>query len=391
MVKSIFRKVSLERIASPEQIDRLLVIVRIPGWIALLCMIVLTVVILIWSVFGAIPTSVSGVGVFFKPSDIQAINSSSEGIVETIDVKTGDTVKKGIELLTLYSSRLSQEYEGLKNKIRYAEAEMKIEQEKSGARMRIRLDLNRNILQIQELKRKFLEETLSGAINDPFLMFTLRKNLFDVQMAIQVQRSGIEMLEIDHSSRWQWELLTLKEKMKIAESDLKNLRICAPEDGTILEIDTLVGQAVRVGSPLIWFESASKPGEEELIFGFFPIDQGTQIKEGMKADIAFENVNQKLYGKMIGKVVRVLPYAASKQDEILQSIPSEELRDFITQRSVSILVEIAPVNNSETPSGYQWTTPKGPPFPILRGSIASVNIVTAEKKPFTYLISVSDE
>ncbi len=325
MEKNLFRKSSLEHLTSPEQIDRLLVIVRVPGWIALLCMIGLTGLILVWSVTGSIPTTVNGVGVFFNPQDIRAITSSTNGVIETIHVKTGDTVKKGTELFTLSNSTLVQEREELKTKIRYLETAISDETEQ-----------NRDSTKLEEKK---------------------------------------------------WLLLMLKEQQEMLENRLKNLVVYAPEDGTVLEINTLVGKTVSVGSHLVWFERASQRGEENLIFSFFSIDQGSQIKEGMRTDISFDTVNQNLYGKMIGKVVRVLPYAASIQDEILQSIPSIQLRNFLLQPSISILVEVEPVKNPKTPSGYQWTTPKGSPFPILRGSLSSVSVVVSEKKPIAYLLS----
>jgi HlyD family secretion protein len=388
----MFRKSSLDRLTSPDQIDRLLVIVRPPGWIALICMIVLATLFFLWSILGEIPITVTGVGVFFNPRDIQTINSESKGVVEIIHVTTGDKIQKGMELITLRNPYLSQEYEELKNKIQYAEKEIVREEEKISQRLTTRLNLERNLLQIQQQKLKFLEEILSGPSKDP----QLKQDLFDVQMAFQVQKNEISLIEEGLSNpnnieEKKWELVKLQEQLNTLKAHLKNLVIYAPENGIVLEINTITGQSVDMGATLIWFEKALKPDEENLVFGFFPINQGTQVKVGMKAYIEFSAVNRELYGKMVGEVKRVLPFATSKQGEILQSIPSVQLRNFLSQNSVSTVVEVEPINNLTTPSGYQWTTPQGPPFLIPRGSLSTVSILIAEKKPITYLFPVANE
>src|SRR3990167_8692658 len=101
MAKTVFRKVALERLASPEQIDRLLAVVSVRGWIALIVILLLSACILIWSFVGEITVTASGVGVFFNPDNIHIIRSSVEGAVEQVNFTEGDLVKEGEELLTL--------------------------------------------------------------------------------------------------------------------------------------------------------------------------------------------------------------------------------------------------------------------------------------------------
>lgn len=278
MAKELFRKVSLERLASPEQMDRLLTIVKVPGWIALFCLIILTLSIFLWSLFAVIPTTVNGVGMFFNPRAIVVINSHTEGDIERIDVKTGDSVKRGDELVS-----------------------------------------------------------------------------------IRAHGSG------------------------------ESVAIEAPSDGIILEINAIQGDDTRVASTLMWLEKSGSSQEEDLIYSFFPVSQAAQIKEGMPALVAFNGVNPEKYGKMRGQVKRVQPFAASQQGEILRSIPSQQLRDFLSNHSASVIVEIAPTSSSSTPSGYLWTTEMGPPSAINRGSIGSVSVVIEERHPISYLFPVQQD
>jgi HlyD family secretion protein len=399
MAKNLFRKVSLERLASPEQIDRLLMIVRVPGWIALLSVISLIIILLIWSMVGTIPKTVNGIGMFFNPQDLVAIPSRVNGTVEKISVKVGDVIKEGEELISLQNPSLVIEYETLDDEIQFAETEIASELGKRKKRLKNRLNFERTILQIQQLRLKFLEEALLGQSNDSLLFYGLKQNFYDVQIAVQTQMSAIATLE-DHLSnpedsseldQQRWELISLKIKLKTLQNLLCHLTTYAPEDGTILEINSLLGQEIKTGSILMWLQKMVKSEEESLIYSFFTLGEGAQIKEGMTAQIAFDSASPNRYGKMIGKIKHVFPFAASKQGEILQSISSGQLRDFLSQQSTTIIVEIEPTLNSETPSGYQWTTLKGPPFAIPQGSLCSVNIIIEEKKLISYLFPTAND
>jgi len=66
---SIFRKVALDRLSSPEELDQLSRITSPRGWLALAAVAVLLLALLVWSIFATIPTSVSGEGVLAASED----------------------------------------------------------------------------------------------------------------------------------------------------------------------------------------------------------------------------------------------------------------------------------------------------------------------------------
>lgn len=318
MAKDLFQKKTVEKLESPEQIDRLLVIVRVPGWIALWSICGIIAMILIWSVVSTIPVVVNGMGVFFHPQDILVVQSQTDGVVRSIAIHPGDAVQENMLLITLHNPSLLLEQEELRNRIQYG------------------------------------EEEIENPQSDP----------------LQVENR-------------KWELIALKERLKTVEWSLQELSIRSPVTGTVLDIEVLQGQAIRAGSLVLWLQKASQQGEKELFYSFYPL--GSPIREGMTAFLQFEGIDPMRYGKMVGRVLRVLPFAASRKGEILQSIPSEQLREFLTAQPASLIVEIEPTPHAHTPSGYQWTTQSGPPYPISRGSVATVSIVVENKHPISYL------
>lgn len=64
---SIFRKESLERLSSPEQLDQLMQVVNAKSWIPLATLGSLLALAVIWSVFGRIPITAIGKGALVHP------------------------------------------------------------------------------------------------------------------------------------------------------------------------------------------------------------------------------------------------------------------------------------------------------------------------------------
>ena len=104
--KEIFRKVSLERLSSPEQLDQLIQIVSPKGWIALIGIGCLLLAVCIWGFFGSIPIRVFGQGIIMHKKGIFTITARGEGIIEKWYVDIGDKVSKGQPIASITQTEL---------------------------------------------------------------------------------------------------------------------------------------------------------------------------------------------------------------------------------------------------------------------------------------------
>lgn len=95
MNTQLFRKKSLEQLQSPDQLDSLLTVTSLRGWIALTGTVVLLIVILVWGFFGNLPVNVNGQGIFLSSGGIQNVISNENGQISDISVEPGDMVEKG--------------------------------------------------------------------------------------------------------------------------------------------------------------------------------------------------------------------------------------------------------------------------------------------------------
>lgn len=80
----LYRKSALEKISSPEQLDKALTVISPLSWIALAAVTVMIVVTIIWSVVGTIPMTVAALGVVSLPKDTVTVFSLESGEVRAL-------------------------------------------------------------------------------------------------------------------------------------------------------------------------------------------------------------------------------------------------------------------------------------------------------------------
>jgi multidrug efflux pump subunit AcrA (membrane-fusion protein) len=93
--QDIFRKVALERLSSPEELDQLMQVTTAKGWLALVSLGVLLAVALVWGFFGRIPTTLDGQGILLKTEGVYNVPAVTAGQVTGIYVNVGDVVSEG--------------------------------------------------------------------------------------------------------------------------------------------------------------------------------------------------------------------------------------------------------------------------------------------------------
>ena len=405
MSTNLFRKVSLERLTSPEQLDKLLVIVKLRGWLALITLLLITIAILIWSFVGQIPIATMGKGILLDPRGLHGVYSHDEGRITRILARTGAKVKKGDVLIMMENALFLVKFQEISHEIAYLKENLETEeslyneQKKLGEQeFKRKMELENLILENQKAKLALLEKQLSKA--SPDLHESLKKEILEQRNIIQSQLATIEIFhtkkKMDETNEnidaIKTEIFQKQEALHILQSKIDNLIIKAPEDGRVIEIDVMLGREVPSGTPMIWIQALTEKEASLPFYSFVPISMGEKIKKGMHAQISFLAIDSQKYGQLEGKVLRVLPYAASLSAQQLAGIPSRVLREYLSADPTAILVVIQPIRDPSTPTGYKWTTDKGPPLEeILPGAIGTARIILESKRPITYVLPILTE
>jgi hypothetical protein len=95
MSQRIFRQAALDKLATPEELDKMIQVTNLRGWIALGGITLVVVAGLVWSILGSIPTVVKANGVLVRQDGVQEIQLSEAGQISEFSLKPGDAVKEG--------------------------------------------------------------------------------------------------------------------------------------------------------------------------------------------------------------------------------------------------------------------------------------------------------
>jgi HlyD family secretion protein len=121
----LFRDEALERLSSPERLDQLMNVVKPRAWLPLAGFGSLVTTGLLWSIFGRISLTVSGQGVLIYPRSVVQFQSPSDGTIVKLNIKSGDTVKKGDIIGTIDQPSLAQQLKQEEQKLRELTAQAK--------------------------------------------------------------------------------------------------------------------------------------------------------------------------------------------------------------------------------------------------------------------------
>lgn len=91
----IYRKTSLERLSSPEQLDTELRITSPLSWLALLGAALVFVAVIFWSIFGTLPETLQASGMVVSETNLGVICAENYGTVSRLEKKAGDQVQTG--------------------------------------------------------------------------------------------------------------------------------------------------------------------------------------------------------------------------------------------------------------------------------------------------------
>jgi len=95
----LYRKSALEKISSPEQLDKALRVTSPMTWLVLTVATALAVIAIVWSIVGSIPITVTANGIVSSPTSTNALFMSESGTVVSVSVYEGREIHIQDEIL----------------------------------------------------------------------------------------------------------------------------------------------------------------------------------------------------------------------------------------------------------------------------------------------------
>src|SRR5689334_7125030 len=118
----LFRSVALERLSTPERLDRLVTLTSMRSWLALAALCLIIASLGVWSILGRVPTRVNGRGILVGVGgSVYDAMAPAAGNVAAIKVLPGAIVNKGDTIAELVQPAARETLENA----RQAAAELK--------------------------------------------------------------------------------------------------------------------------------------------------------------------------------------------------------------------------------------------------------------------------
>src|SRR5205085_6567599 len=110
--------------------------------------------------------------------------------------------------------------------------------------------------------------------------------------------------------------------------------------------------------------------------------EGKKIRPGMEVRISPSTVKAEEYGFMIGTVRDVSDFPVTP-DGLRRVVRNDKLVEELMKGGAPIQVIASPILDKSTPSGFKWSSSKGPPTPVFSGTKATGSVVVENKRPIS--------
>nr|UXE46077.1 hypothetical protein Hi04_10k_c5591_00017 [uncultured bacterium] len=411
----IFRQAVLDRLASPEQLHVLMQVTDAKGWLGLLGLSLLLVTGVVWGIIGHVPTKLEASGMLMHAGGLADVVSVGTGQITSLEVEVGDYVQKGQEVATLAQPDLLEQLNGLearlgelKGNLERAKAagsrDVSLRQAASGKeRQNLEATIAANELRAKELEDKVVTQAglyEKGLVTKDALQAT-RDALRSTQISSQSLRANLQQLAVDSfSAERSNDAMLTGETMQVQETERQikllkekleqNSRVMSTHAGKVVEVRSMVGDMVGPGNPIVSVERVGERGGLEVLL-YVDSREGKMVRPGMEVQIAPTIVRKERYGVMVGRVKSVETFPSTRQG-MMRVLHNEQLVDsFLADTAgtpIAVRAELTVATN--TPSGYKWSSGKGPDVVLTSGTRCVGYVTTRTQRPIALVFPALD-
>jgi HlyD family secretion protein len=402
---NVFRQTSLNRLSSPDDVDRLLRVTSLRGWLALAGLALLVGTAVVWACVASVPLVVRGQGILLKSGGIFEAVAPAPGRVVDLAVAAGDRVVEGQVVARLAQPELEEKLQSAK--IRLANLrEQHATLLSQGARQanlegayrdQQRRNLDQSIASAESsltwLRDKAASQQMlvqQGRLTRQTLLNT-NQQLDAVNERIRTERVELTELgvrglqaqaarerEIESSAfavrQAQTEVTQLERDLRAAAE------VRSPFTGRVIEIVVEQGTVLARGQPLFTLDltGRSVAGLEGILY--VSAREGKRVHPGMQVQIAPGVVKPEEHGYLLGKVTSVSEFPSTSRG-MLRVLKNEKLIATLSGGGAPHEVHVDLLPDPATVSHFKWSSAKGPPMEIQSGTLCSAGIIVDSRRP----------
>ena len=406
--RRVFREAAIDRLSSPDQLDQLVGVTRPMDWLGAVIIGLALIGLLAWGVFGRVQTRVGGGGIMIGADGrvVEAV-AGLGGRLGAVDVRAGERVTQGQPIAHLVQADIDargraalallaqrqREYadlisadahedgaEDASDRARtagFAQAEAAAN-DRAGV-------LGRNVKTTEGLVKQ-------GLATEPDLE-QMRADLTAAhQRAIEAHNAGLALGadRLDRHARRARDRLTAQYRVddarrevdQTSETQGRESRVLSPISGRVSEIKVSSGAYLPAGAPVAAIESSEDQLQAVI---YLPPERGKEVRAGQPVRIEPAGVRRDEYGAMLGQVISVSAFPATPEG-MAATLHNTELVTRFSREGPPYTAVVRLWPDPRTPSGYRWSSGRGPDLKISAGALANAEVVTRERRPIALLL-----
>jgi HlyD family secretion protein len=401
--QSIFREAALERLSTPDRLDQGLAIVGSAGWVLLGSLVAFIVGGVIWAATIQVPITISGSGIFLEPGGMLEVTSGGRGRLVSFTVTPGAEIAAGAEIARLDQSDLQAQLVTAQAELHDLQAERAqiIEfQGRKGPMLAAAIKQKKHAL---EEHITFLDGRLKQLIErDKFNRELLLKGITAIQKVLDTQLeigqaedqrqrdvNGLRDLELDEAKQSvndEQEVMQSELKVGSAQRKVDNLTnqvaretsVTSPYTGRVIELKVKLGELLERGTSMFTLvprdpASGDSRNADLTAVVYVPPGDGKKIKVGMPVALSPSVAPREEFGFLLGRVKWVAE-VPSTPEGMGYTLKNKQLVQNLSNNAAPIEVVVGLDRDPKTPSGYAWSSSRGPDIKLNGGTLTQADV-----------------
>jgi HlyD family secretion protein len=405
----LFRKTSLDRLSSPEELDQVVKISVGGSWIVLIAVLLFCAGATVWATTSRLPTTAAGRGMIVRTGGVLNVVSRGGGVVRSVDVRVGQRVEANQVVARIAQPSLADKLRALTDELTQVTAKRRRDLQLKKDEGQLKLEaFARQRANAERATGELVEQARLAREQIPVMQQLFKRGLVTNQQVIAAQERLVELngfaearrADIKQLDAQAFEVQTQidalggeialdiagrQRDVAAAQNELMmHETVTTPYAGAVLEIKVTPGGTVTDNTPILSLQADTDALE---VLTYVPSTQAKDIRDGMDVRIAPSTVKREEYGFMRGRVTFVADYPATAA-AVMRNFQNDQLVTTLTKEGPITEVHVAVEPDPRTTSGFRWSSPGGPPIKISAGTMADTEIVTATRAPITLVVPI---
>ncbi|MFS2136495.1 NHLP bacteriocin system secretion protein [Duganella sp. Dugasp56] len=375
-------------------------------------------VVILWSVFGDIPTRVAGSCIIMHPQGVSDVTADMAGQITELLVQPGAMVEAGQEVAVVATPELSEKIANARVKLADLEAVAKVAHteaqrsqrlngdsmaEQRGA-LALRLESDRKRIRILEQQMELDQRlradgliTARAAAQTPLDLADARAGLEDTQRKLaELDKRTTDYERVAGGSRSKLDLQLNEARRELAGLEAQSqsvTRLRSQVAGRVVEIKASVNSAVRRDTPVVSIERVDGGGNGgglEAVM-YVSASDGKKIAANDQVELVPGHARKEEHGVLRASVKSTSAYPATPQG-LMNTITNPELMRELAHGTATYAVRIAlaqnPAPGVEARNPYLWSAAAGSSLPVSSGSLCQGEILVHHERPISLVLPI---